>query len=69
MNEPRYRKSEKMATVAQLNRDTGNYSHIERRVYEDDEGVEMIRINGFWFSVNMLRKIGHDVDVWFEGGK
>ena len=44
------------------------HSHIERRVYEDENGTEYIRINGFFAEIFDLRRINHfDVDVWYDG--
>ena len=44
------------------------HSHIERRVFVDDNGTYYVRINGFFAKVADLRRINHfDVDVWFEG--
>ena len=44
------------------------HSHIERRVFEDENGVYHVRINGWFAKVADLRRINHfDVDVWYNG--
>lgn len=59
------KKTNKMATIAQLNRMTGNYTHIERRVYEDENGRNFVKINGDFTSVTWLESHGRTVDIWF----
>lgn len=59
------KKTNKMATIGQLNRMTGNYAHIERRVYEDEDGFEFVKINGGFISTTWLATHGRTVDVWF----
>ena len=58
-------KTNKMATIGQLNRQTGNYTHIERRVYEDANGLPFVKINGEFTSIGWLRNHGRTVNVWF----
>lgn len=57
------KKTSKMVTIGQLNRMTGNYTHIERRVYEDENGEMFVKINGDFTSVDWL--ILHDRTVNF----
>ena len=59
------KKTDRMATVGQLNRMTGMYTHIERRVYEDESGNYVVKINGGFISVDWLRNHGRTVQVWF----
>ena len=59
------KKTNKMATVGQINRQTGNYTHIERRVFEDENGNSFVKINGNFTSVSWLASHGRTVDVWF----
>lgn len=59
------KKTNKMATIGQLNRMTGNYAHIERRVFEDENGLIFVKINGDFTSLNWLETHGRTVDVWF----
>lgn len=59
------KKTNKMATIGQLNRMTGNYTHIERRVYEDEIGRNFVKINGDFTSITWLASHGRTVDVWF----
>lgn len=40
------------------------HSHIERRVYIDEQGKRYIKINGEWFNVDECRKT-FDIDIWF----
>ena len=59
------KKTNKMATIGQLNRQTGNYTHIERRVYENEKGFDFVKINGAFFQLTQLARSGNTVDVWF----
>lgn len=59
------KKTNKMATIGQLNRMTGNYTHIERRVFEDENGFQFVKINGGFTSITWLATHGRMVDVWF----
>ena len=58
------KKTDKMATIGQLNRMTGNYSHIERRVYEDENGKRFVKINGDPTSITWLLTHGRQVNVY-----
>lgn len=58
------KKTNKMATIGQLNRQTGNYTHIERRVYEDEDGYIFVKINGDFTSIIWLASHGRTVDIW-----
>ena len=59
------KKTNKMAVIGQLNRQTGNYAHIERRVYEDENGKQFVRINGDFTSTDWLIIHGRTVQVYF----
>ena len=58
-------KTKYMATIGQLNRMTGNYAHIDRRVYEDKNGIQFVKINGDFTSIGWLKTHGRTVQVWF----
>ena len=59
------KKTNKMAVIGQLNRQTGNYAHIERRVYEDENGKQFVKINGDFTSIGWLMIHGRTVQVYF----
>lgn len=59
------KKTNKMATIGQLNRMTGNYTHIDRRVYEDVDGNRFVKINGDFTDIDWLASHGRTVDIWF----
>lgn len=59
------KKTNKMATIGQLNRMTGNYTHIERRVYEDENGNRFVKINGDFTDLDWLLNHGRTVNVWY----
>ena len=59
------KKTYKMATIGQLNRQTRKYTYIERRVYEDEIGNEYVCINRSFFEIDLLRKLGDTVSIWF----
>lgn len=59
------KKTYKMATIGQLNRQTRKYTYIERRVYEDESGNEYVCINRSFFEIDRLRKLGDTVSIWF----
>lgn len=44
---------------------TGNYSHIERRVFEDNNGIRFVKINGGFVALTWLLLHGRTVKVWF----
>ena len=55
-------KTQHMATIYD------GHSHIERRVYEDDNGRRYVQINGFMAKILDLMAINRfDVDVWYDG--
>ena len=58
-------KTSKMATIGQLNRETGNYVHINRRVYLDEHNNDFVKINGDFVSIAWLLGAGRTVDIWF----
>lgn len=60
------KKTNKMATIGQLNGQTGKYTYIERRVYEDEKGVSFVLINDDFISLIWLRMNGRKVNVWFN---
>lgn len=59
------KKTNRMATIGQRNPDTGNYTHIERRVYEDENGKRFVKINGNYTSVTWLLSHGRKVHIYF----
>ncbi len=59
------KKTVKMAVIGQLNRATGNYAHIERRVYEDENGLMCVKINGGFISLSWLYSHGRTVDIYY----
>lgn len=59
------KKTNKMAVIGQLNRQTGNYAHIERRVYEDENGKQFVKINGSITSIVWLALNGRTVQIYF----
>lgn len=59
------KKTAKMAVIGQLNRMTGNYAHIERRVYEKENGILCVKINGDIYSLNYLEIHGRTVEVYW----
>lgn len=59
------KKTDKMATIGQLNRMTGNYTHIERRVFEDENGKQFVKINGEPTSITWLLTHGRKVNIYF----
>lgn len=59
------KKTNKMAVIGQLNRQTGNYTHIERRVYEDENGKQFVIINGSVTSIVWLALNGRTVQIYF----
>ncbi len=59
------KKTIKTATIGQLNRTTGNYTHIERRIYEDEKGNEFVKINGIFIEIDFLILHDRTINVWF----
>jgi hypothetical protein len=60
------KKTNKMATIVErTNRGTSAY--IERRVFENENGVENVRIHGSCFSLDDVRNFSttRKIDVWF----
>ena len=56
-------KSEYMATIFD------GHSHIERRVFVDEQGTRYVRINGWFARLVDLRMVNHfDVDTFYDGG-
>lgn len=60
------KKTKYMATIGQPNYSTGNYSHIERRVYKDEDGKKFVKINGDYYSVTWLTSHGRKVDCYYH---
>lgn len=55
-------KTKRMATIYD------GHSHIERRVYEDENGEYYVKINYVFASIESLRRVNKfDVEVWWEG--
>lgn len=59
------KKTNEMATIGQFNPLTGNMCHIERRVYEDENGIRFVKINRGFISIVWLASHGRSVSVWF----
>ena len=57
-------KTNKMATIGQLNRQTRKYSYIDRRVYEHN-GKSFVKNNGSMTSITWLALNGRTVNIWF----
>ena len=58
------KKTKLMATISQLNRQTGNYVHTERRVYTDENEKRYVKINGEFTSLTFLFTHGRKVVCW-----
>lgn len=60
------KKTNKMATIAENTR-RGSVVYIERRVYEDENGIDFVKINNNWFSLDDVRNFPctFRVHVWF----
>ena len=56
------KKTNKMASIAEYNKRTCKYTNIERRLFEDENGEQIVKINGSFFSVEWL--ILHDRKVY-----
>lgn len=56
------KKTTYMATLIQTQQ--GRDTHIDRRVYEDDNGKLFVKIYGEYFSVSYLLTHGTKVDCW-----
>lgn len=54
-------KSKYMATIFD------GHSHIERRVFTDENGIRYVRINDWFVTIGFLATHGNDVDTWYEG--
>ena len=48
------RKTNKIATIVERTR-RGTSVYIERRIYEDENGEENVRINGSYFALDDVR--------------
>lgn len=59
------KKTNKMAVIGQLNPMTGKYTHIERRVYEDEAGNKYVRINGDFTDIDWLIMHDRRVHIYF----
>lgn len=55
------KKTNKKASIAQYNKQTCKYTTIERKVFEDEDGKQFVKINGEAFTVEWL--ILHDYKV------
>ena len=58
------KKTNRMATIGQLNHETGKYTHIERRVFEDENGKRFVKIDGSFYSVTWLLSHGRKVNIY-----
>ena len=62
------KKTERKATIGQLNRMTGNYTHIDRRVFEDENGNEFVKVNGSWIDLDQYdNDINYKVQCYWVG--
>ena len=62
------KKTERKATIGQLNRMTGNYTHIDRRVFEDEHGNECVKVNGSWIDLDQYdNDINYKVQCYWVG--
>ncbi len=59
------KKTDKKAVIGQLNRQTGNYTHIERRVFEDENGRRYVKINGDSTPISWLLTHGRTVRTYY----
>lgn len=59
------KKTNKMAVIGQLNPMTGKYTHIERRVYEDEAGNRYVKINGDFTDIDWLVMHGRTAHIYF----
>ena len=59
------KKTNKMASIGQYNPNSRQYAHIERRVFEDENGLLYVRINGEYCSIDWLQSNGRKVDIYF----
>lgn len=57
-------KTNDKAVIGQLNRQTGKYTHIERRVYKDEHGRRVVKINGDPTPITWLLTHGRQVNVY-----
>lgn len=60
------KKTIKRVVIGQLNRKTGNYTHIDRRVYADEKGIKYVRVNGCFFKLaDYASDPNYTVDIYF----
>ena len=59
------KKTNRMAVIGQYNPMSGQYTHIERRVYEDENGIFYVKINGEMTSVAWLKAHKRTVQMYF----
>lgn len=58
------KKTKWMATIEQIHSHTNTTVHVERRVYEDENGNEVVKINGSWFEVDWLIKHNNNIEYY-----
>lgn len=59
-------KTKKMAVIGQRNPNTGNCTHIERRVYADEKGREFVKVSGaFVHLVRYQTSPRYTVDLYY----
>lgn len=62
------KKTSRMVTIGQLNRMTGKYTHIDRRVFEDEYGNEFVKVNGSWINLDWYdNDINYTVQRYWVG--
>lgn len=55
-------KTQRMATIYD------GHSHIERRVYEDENGRRYVKINGYICKItDLIIHNRFEVDIWYDG--
>ena len=59
------KKTNMYATIGQFNPLTGKMCHIERRVFEDENGMRFVKINGDFTRISWLLAHGREVNIWF----
>lgn len=56
-----YKKTDYRATIYD------GHTHIERRVYSNASGYRYVRINGFYFNIEVDLSKHLEVTVWYDG--
>lgn len=58
------KKTNWMVAIEQIHPYTNTSVHFERRVYEDENGIEFVKINGGWFEVHWLATHNHNIEYF-----